>query len=106
MRKHKFRVWDGKNILSSDKIGNFSIDDLSNGFWKESMLFLNYYDKNGLEVYQDDILKISRLNNTNGKVFDNIVIAPNKVTGDFITQVMDFEVIGNIHENSEINILE
>ena len=105
MRNFKFRVWDGKNMFSSDEIGGFAIDDLSNGLWVETMLFLNYEDKNGTEVFQDDILKINRIDRIGlGKCkYTEYCVAPNyKPWSDVTGEIIDFEIIGNIHQNPKI----
>jgi hypothetical protein len=105
MRNFKFRVWDGEKMLSHDEIGGFAIDDLSNGLWVESMLSLTYRDKNGTEVFQDDILKILKINRTSDHKYTEYSVATTSIPwGDMLGQVVDFEIVGNLHENPEIRL--
>lgn len=64
------------------------------------MRFLGYKDKKGNDVYEDFILKVSRYNRLNEKHFTEYILAPNKVnSGDIITNLIGFEIVGNIHQN-------
>lgn len=141
MREYKFKAVviteDGKNLLSTDSLsieelalyqglewefsGGFVLlsDDIENGDLKY-IQFTGLHDKNGKEIYEDDVIKyfddVYLVNFCNGSFvavdykkdkevwFNEIVVATTDVrclcgTSAWMHTV---EVIGNIHENPEL----
>ena len=142
MREIKFRIWNGKKMLFPNVIDGFAtgIDNhtcycSNDGWWdikpSELMLFTGLQDKNGVEIYEGDNLRL-----TNGKFWWTYVVStiPNNRTSTLyavevehnvtseddrytyeisdsrkgIRNELEFldckrlEVIGNIHENKEL----
>lgn len=119
MRTIKFRAWDKKDqMMYHDVQKGIEFDDGSyyafSSFlglgnkddyheW-EIMQFTGLTDKNGVEVYEGDILNhplLGYVDNQNLKViYRNVGFKLEN--GDNIGQGCIFEVIGNIYENSEL----
>lgn len=113
-RKIKFRIWDkiNKKWLNRFNANLLNIVDLSN---VELMQYTGIKDKNGVEIYEGDIVLI-RIDKTN--ILHKTVVKFKH--GAFIADIIgnndyiylfhfgfnkdDFEVIGNIYENK--NLLE
>jgi uncharacterized phage protein (TIGR01671 family) len=107
----KFRVWDGKQMLYSDDIGNPAIDDLRNGLFKKVMRFAGFTDKNEKDVYEGDICKIHNTSSEEaahqyfGYVefmfagFAHRIINRQNMYDEVHTININDEVIGNIYEN-------
>jgi len=107
MREIKFRAWDKKNMIYSEKnklLPRNIVDKNSVEKGKVLMQFTNLKDKNGKEIYEGDILDgdyvvffyegcfITRYKKTDSIWgFDELDDG-----GDFI------KVIGNIYENPEL----
>ena len=100
----KFRAFGGNKILDHDFISRFAVADLSNGFFEEVMMYLFYKDKNGTEVYQNDILKLKILNSRHNTHFYVFRIAEfNKpIYGSYPYSLESFEVVGNKYNNIEL----
>ena len=123
MRKIKFRAWDKKKnkwLHSYDKLGGCSIfgETIILGMWLseirienlnevEVMQFTGLLDKQGVEIYEGDIILWE--NSDSEKVKSKVVF----YNGAFRMRNMDFllhdymdsnvfEVIGNIYENPEL----
>lgn len=113
MRKFKFILWCEKTKTMSspmeylhqhrlDKYGYIFVDINNEHTNCIPMIYLGYNDKNGREVYQDFILKVNRQNYSSGHKYTEIVLAPDKVTQDWINMLIDFEIIGNLYQNPEM----
>lgn len=124
MREIKFRgkrvdngEWVYGNLIEDKyivgKVIDWSEDYFNTEFWWEVIpesvgQFTGLYDKNCIEIYEDDILKsINQYNSgtTIGKVyFEDLTWFGAKDYLDYINKFCLIEVIGNIHDNKEENI--
>ena len=108
-REIKFRVWDDidkKFILLPRIWGNYG-GELNAEFNHHSLIFQQYAglkDKNGKEIYEGDILKISFINTDKSKWIGEVTFNGNyRVNNyDLNTSNLIKEVIGNIFENKEL----
>jgi uncharacterized phage protein (TIGR01671 family) len=120
MRELKFRSWNGEQMISPDYITRDAI-----GHWKENsipsyskylMQFTGVKDKNGADIYEDDIIAIfSDAQIVKGKLVqikDFEIYSIKYLKGGFFASENDdlsigfynemIEVIGNIFEDSEL----
>lgn len=126
MREIKYRAWDkiDDEFLFSEKLGLsefFLIIERRNEVQKSCILeqFTGLRDKNGKEIYEGDILKLTEdcrnYHYYNGRIFQcKYVIAFGTTPGLFFVshgELIDintarkpekYEIIGNIHENPEL----
>ena len=121
MRQIKFRAWDknNKKMIFSNDMQKLEIGIYIQDFNQELMQFTGLKDKNGKEIYEGDIVKIS---NKSYKIEWNQLHCSwglfglkggmeRDITADWINddgttpkrwEVKYYEVIGNIYENPEL----
>lgn len=110
MREIKFRAWDGKEIIDWNTLMDFQAEHIFTPdieVW-ELMQYTGLKDKNGVEVYEGDVVKGEDITGLHNSIieFENgrfIAVGLNwGSTQNMIESFKNLEVIGNIWQNSEL----
>ena len=130
MREIKFRAWDKKNNLWYGRLGKpFTIQDAMVADWStptEQLIFMQYTvlkDKNGVEIYEGDVIAYTNHTKTLGDVYHRRVVEWHDEVARFsmhkigkhtsdpkaneyslfkAEKMQKLEIIGNIYENPEL----
>ena len=108
MRQVKFRYWNGSKVLNQEAIINHLNKYIARND-KHLMQFTGLFDKQGVEIYEGDIIKYD-FNNLNYRIeFINAEFIARRFyenIEDLYPTEFDFgkecEVLGNIYENPEL----
>jgi uncharacterized phage protein (TIGR01671 family) len=118
VREIKFRAWDeGLMEYSSTDVFGLDAGDILQRFDNDNVMqFTGLYDKNGKEIYENDVVKIALNRHDKPMCIRHVVWecgrwAVEVGNGDFVTldscpggyiSRNEVQVIGNIYENPEL----
>ena len=108
MRDIKFKYWNGDKILNQESIINHLNKYIAKND-KHLMRYTGLKDKNGIEIYEGDIIKLYGLPNAYFQV-----VFKNQYVGGWVLMlkkdevslgardINELKVVGNIYENPEL----
>ena len=98
-REIKFRAWDGRKIWEVETMDELQSKEL------QVMQYTGLKDKNGKEIYQDDILNIDGLNVKvewhNGAWTVEYFTSPKRSYLSTFDET-DIEIVGNVYEHPDL----
>lgn len=113
MREHKYRYWYGGKMIEVGQIEFFTDGQITvNGelVGGELLEWTGFLDKNGVEIYEGDIVASSWIEKS-GKKLNNFSVVEwgDEISDDWGNMVVGYnkdfenkEIIGNIYENPEL----